>query len=222
MGSILLVAYSLSPRPPCPRTNYPFSLQPQLELLYPGSDSLVQGWNFDNSTPSAGPDSIVQFKQPCLPDSSMAIYWPWGVYQNITGELVQAQYADGWEFIAHGVTALNGTKLALVPMSATYANINNPGGYAVIYQDEEGRLGAVIPPKDNIGLPDPYYPSWQQGKRSSLYHGSSRSCRCRNLTGEVPSSSPLTVVPAKERPCSLYPRPTLELQKSSEHVYPLR
>lgn len=198
-------------------TNYLSPLKTQIELLYPGSESLVRGWNYVNTTDTPGPDSINQFNESCMPDSSIAFYWPWAVYQNITGELVQAYFNSGWKFTGHLVFALHHTKLALVPLSTSYAKIQSPGGYAIIYQSETGTLGTIIPPTNNLGLPDNYNASWPQRKHTSLLF-----MPTPQSNKGTPSSPPRSYVPVKERSRSLYPRPALKLPRLSKHVYPLR
>jgi len=85
-------------------------------------------------------------------ESALAAYWPWLVYQEATGALAHVRNnppasldpGASWGAAGINVTALLGTKLAMVPASANYTRIAGWGGYAVFYQDRDSRLSVAV------------------------------------------------------------------------------
>jgi hypothetical protein len=85
-------------------------------------------------------------------ESALAAYWPWLVHQDATGALVHirnnppANLEPGaaWGAAGINVTALLGTRLAMVPASANFTRIAGWGGYAVFYQGRDSRLSVAV------------------------------------------------------------------------------
>jgi len=132
-------------------------------------NSGLYGANFNSLTTGlVDEDSVNGRKISTGTNSSLAAYWPWTIYQDTAGELhhVRNKLYAGWSPNALwddnkiGVSALAGSKMAIVPMSANFTRIAVKGGYAVFYQAPDGRLSVAITDLNNPGI-DPTYPlSW--------------------------------------------------------------
>ncbi|KAK1833981.1 hypothetical protein QBC39DRAFT_278051 [Podospora conica] len=129
-------------------------VKPQTELFYTGSGTRLLGVNFNDQTSSRiVNDSINNMGYSTGPDSDLAAYWPWTVYQEAGGALVHVRNnpaeaitpADRWGNAQINVTALSGSRLAAVPVSTNYTRIADRGGYAVFYQGLDSRLKVTVP-----------------------------------------------------------------------------
>jgi len=129
------------------------SMQAQTQLFYTGGDVRLLGTNMnDQSDPRVVEDSINNAAYTTDRESSLAAYWPWLVCQSPNGGLVHVRNnppanlnpASTWGSADIGVTALAGTKLAMVPLSTNYTNIAGKGGYGVFYQGTDSRLSVTI------------------------------------------------------------------------------
>ena len=128
-------------------------MQAQTQLFYTGGDVRLLGTNMnDQSDPSIVEDSINMAGYITNRESSLAAYWPWLVCQSANGGLVHvrnnppANLDPGpvWGSADINITALGGTKLAMVPVSTNYTRIAAMGGYAVFYQGTDSRLLVAI------------------------------------------------------------------------------
>ncbi|KAK0634202.1 hypothetical protein B0T14DRAFT_467522 [Immersiella caudata] len=141
----------------------------QTQLVYSGDRNRYLSSNINEQyTPRFTDDSVNAKQYTMGPNSSLASYWPWTVYQDSADRLHHvrnlllsgdAPQAD-WDNNVMEITALNGSRLAVVPMSTNMTRITQKGGYAVFYQNPQGRLSVSITSLDSPQL-DPTYPlSW--------------------------------------------------------------
>ncbi|KAI9148161.1 hypothetical protein HJFPF1_11985 [Paramyrothecium foliicola] len=83
-------------------------------------------------------------------ESNLAAYGGWLVYQEANGELaIRVRYPSRgvWRFNAlseGGVEALDGTSLAIVPLSTNHTRVLEEGAVGVVYQTRNERLAATI------------------------------------------------------------------------------
>jgi len=128
-------------------------MQAQTQLFYTGGDVRLLGTNMnDRSDPRIIEDSINNVGYTTSRESSLAAYWPWLVSQNANGGLVHVRNnppanlepAAAWGAADINITALGGTKLAMVPVSTNYTRIASRGGYGVFYQGTDSRLSVAI------------------------------------------------------------------------------
>ncbi|KAK0719221.1 hypothetical protein B0H67DRAFT_149002 [Lasiosphaeris hirsuta] len=128
-------------------------VQPQTQLFYTGSQNRFLGTSFnDQSNPSIVEDSVNNKQYTTGPDSSVAAYWPWSIYQNAEAGLVHVRNnppafigpSDTWDQSTINITALAGSKIAMVPVSTNATRIAGKGGYGVFYQSLDSRLSAAV------------------------------------------------------------------------------
>ena len=103
-------------------------------------------------------DSIVNQGYYTGFNSSIVTYWPRIITQNPDGNLQETSF--NWQVRNLNVTALKATRLAIVPMSTNYTKTKVKGGYAVFYQQEDGRLEVSITDLYSKDLPPDYVISW--------------------------------------------------------------
>ncbi|KAK4034580.1 hypothetical protein C8A01DRAFT_38933 [Parachaetomium inaequale] len=127
----------------------------QIEVFYSAIKKL-QGFNLsrlNQTNPETNADSVVDKGYPTGPDTRLAAYWPWTVYQGSTGELFHVrnklladtlQPVSDWDNGNLGIPAMNGSRLAVVPTSTNFTRIATTGGYAVFYQNSDARLAVSI------------------------------------------------------------------------------
>ncbi|KAK0652631.1 hypothetical protein B0T16DRAFT_406536 [Cercophora newfieldiana] len=142
-------------------------MQPQTQLFYTGGEVRLLGTNInDQSDPRIVEDSINNMAYTADRESSLAAYWPWLVCQSPNGGLVHVRNnppanldpSASWGSFDIGVTALAGTKLAMVPLSTNYTKIADKGGYAVFYQGTDSRLSVAITHLNELN--SSYVQSW--------------------------------------------------------------
>ncbi|KAI0451618.1 hypothetical protein F5B21DRAFT_527882 [Xylaria acuta] len=119
---------------------------PQLELFFLNKSSLLSGNNFrEGTTPLGGLyDSIDEYPVPIHSKSRLGTYWPYIVMQKPDLSLHLVYYlllnpVKGiWQNRSLGITAPEGTALAIVPLSSSY---DDPYPAALIYRRNDGPLG---------------------------------------------------------------------------------
>ena len=143
----------LFPRRRCISHSLTDRMQAQTQLFYTGGDLRLLGTNMnDRSDPRIVEDSINSAAYTTSRESSLAAYWPWLVCQSVSGGLVHVRNnppanldpGAAWGAADINITALGGTKLAMVPVSTNYTRIASRGGYAVFYQGIDSRLSVAI------------------------------------------------------------------------------
>jgi len=142
-------------------------LQAQTQLFYIGDEARLLGTNInDQSSPRIVEDSINSKLYVTGSESNLAAYWPWVIFQDSKGGLVHVRNnppsamtpASEWAWANINITALVGTKLAMVPVSTNYTRIASRGGYGVFYQGTDSRLAVAI---THLSEMDSTYPlSW--------------------------------------------------------------
>ncbi|KAI8954391.1 hypothetical protein F4801DRAFT_587499 [Xylaria longipes] len=116
---------------------------PQYELFFQNTSSLVTGNNFrDRVTgPGGGFDSIDEYPILAHSRSRLSTCWPYIVLQkpNLTLHVVNWVGAGEnlWQNQSLGITALEGTSLAVLPLSISY---EAPYGAALVYRGSDGLL----------------------------------------------------------------------------------
>ncbi|KAK4445468.1 hypothetical protein QBC34DRAFT_333125, partial [Podospora aff. communis PSN243] len=142
-------------------------MQPQTQLFYTGGEIRLLGTNMnDQSDPRIVEDSINNMGYTTDRESSLTAYWPWLICQSPNGGLVHVRNnppanldpSANWGSFDIGVTALAGTKLAMVPVSTNYTKIADKGGYAVFYQGTDSRLLVFITHLNELN--SSYVQSW--------------------------------------------------------------
>ncbi|KAK1750419.1 hypothetical protein QBC47DRAFT_120912 [Echria macrotheca] len=143
--------------------------QPQVELFYTGESTRLLGTNFnDQSKPSVAEDSVTEMEIVTGVNSSLTSYWPWTIYQDGSGGLlhVRNQLGGGWspasiwDVNRINITAMMGTKLAMVPLSANFTRIAVKAGYAVFYQALDGTLSVAATDINSPERDPSYAVSW--------------------------------------------------------------
>lgn len=176
--------------------------QPQVQFFFTDAAKRLLGVNLNpNHSPKMQDDSIGDVNLTTGAKSSIAAYWPYVVFQDGDGELnevMNVPFANAalhpaaeWATRKLGVRGADGTRLAVVPLSANYSRIVSKGGYGIFYQRNDGRLFAHIP--DLGSLPSNYTSSWPTCKSTSaewvrLDHCSANTERRRD-TADFPSIS---------------------------------
>jgi len=148
---------------------YGESLNGQTQLVYSGERNRFLSSNLnDRITPRVTDDSVNAKQYTMGSNSSLGSYWPWTLYQDSTGRLhhVRNQLRSGyspaaeWDEAMLDIVAMNGSSLAIVPMSTNMSRIAEKGGYSLFYQDLQGRLAVSVIDLNSPQL-DPTYPlSW--------------------------------------------------------------
>ena len=141
----------------------------QTQLTYNGQKSRLLSTSFnDASTPNVAEDSVNNMEIYTGLNSSFAQYWPWTMYQDTAAGLHHVRNrllagfspASEWDDNRINVTALAGSKLAIVPMSANFSRIALKGGYAVFYQGIDSRLAVTVTDLNSPELDSTYPLSW--------------------------------------------------------------
>lgn len=117
--------------------------------------------------PPIGDDSVNNVQIVTGLNSSLSSYWPWTIQQDSGGGLLHVRNKLGgfapraeWDVNRINITALVGSSLAVVPMSANFSRIALKGGYGVFFQATDGRLSVAVTDLESPEL-DPTYPlSW--------------------------------------------------------------
>lgn len=152
--------------------NNPPPPQPQINLFYTGVSNRFLGTTFNSQlTPNTSESSANQLQIYTGRDSALAAYWPWTLYQDLGGVLYHVRNrllsdfspsVTDWDNNRLNTTALSGSRLAVVPMSANFSRIALKGGYAVFYQDPSSqKLAVAVTDLDSPQLAKDYPLSWQ-------------------------------------------------------------
>ncbi|KAJ4287051.1 hypothetical protein N0V88_007817 [Collariella sp. IMI 366227] len=145
------------------------NFMPQVELFYIGFKNRFFGVSFnEKATPPVSEDSVNTKKIITHVNSSVAAYWPWTIYQNPEGVLYHVRNLQDRDFRASSywdnnrinITALTGSRLAVVPMSTHFDRIAIKGGYAVFYQDVNEKLAVSVTDLTSPELKADYALSW--------------------------------------------------------------
>ena len=143
---------------------YETKYAPQVELFYTGARSRFYGGNInDRYTPPTNADSVNRLKLSTGPNSSVAAYWPWIVFQSSdgSGDMVRLRSrlhpglapAAEWDQTDISIQAMVGSKLAAVPLSSNYSRSSQRGGLAIFYQNSDDKLAVVVPESDANDAP---------------------------------------------------------------------
>ncbi|OHE91281.1 hypothetical protein CORC01_13439 [Colletotrichum orchidophilum] len=147
---------------------YNTSYKPQTELYYTNSDGRVLGVSInDELNPSYEEDSIKSLALSSRVNSSVAAYWPWFIYQEVSGVIVEVRNrlldefapAAEWDTKRLNAIADDDSRLALVPLSTNFDKMAVQGGYGIFYQ-VDGGLVALIPDLGSDQLAKDYADSW--------------------------------------------------------------
>lgn len=158
--------------------------QPQTELFYTGEKSRLLGTNLnDVNSPSITEDSVNAVGITMGANSTLAAYWPWTIYQSTDASLHRVRNrlystfspSTTWDGNRIGISALPGSKLAIVPCSANFTRIALKGGYGVFYQTLDGRLSVAVTDSNSPEVDPLYSLSWPTGMFAGLGHNPS-SC----------------------------------------------
>ncbi|KAJ2970914.1 hypothetical protein NUW58_g9557 [Xylaria curta] len=134
---------------------------PQYELFFQNTSYLVTGNNFrDGISPQGGLfDSIDERPILAHSKSRLTTYWPYVALQkpNLTLHVINwiGEVGNPWQNQSLGITALEGTSLAILPQSASYGY---PYRAALIYRGPNGLLAL-----HSLDNPWPFTASNQQG-----------------------------------------------------------
>ncbi|KXH32347.1 hypothetical protein CSIM01_05769 [Colletotrichum simmondsii] len=144
------------------------SLKPQTEVFYTNDDGRVLGVSINDAlSPNYEEDSIKNMVLNSRVNSSVAAYWPWVIYQESSGGIVEVRNrlraefspAAEWDKKRLNISADSDSRLALVPLSANFSKIAVQGGYGIFYQ-VNGALVALIPDLGSDELTTDYADSW--------------------------------------------------------------
>ncbi|KAJ0311021.1 hypothetical protein COL516b_001723 [Colletotrichum fioriniae] len=147
---------------------YDASYQPQTEVFYTNDDGRVLGVSINDAlSPNYEEDSIKNMVLNSRVNSSVAAYWPWVMYQESSGGIVEVRNrlrtefspAAEWDKKRLNVSADSDSRLALVPLSTNFSKIAVQGGYGIFYQ-VNGALVALIPDLGSDELATDYADSW--------------------------------------------------------------
>ncbi|VUC32460.1 unnamed protein product [Clonostachys rosea] len=110
----------------------------QAEMFYLNDSSVVNGINYIRSG-GFNPDSVNNetFKN-AIDGSDLAAYWPYVAYQSIDGILQLIIFP--WKIKDLKIRAKHGSRLALIPTSRNFTEIQNSGRWALVYQNEDGKI----------------------------------------------------------------------------------
>ncbi|KAL2130594.1 hypothetical protein VTI74DRAFT_6206 [Chaetomium olivicolor] len=142
---------------------------PQIELFYTGFKNRLLGISFNPlDTPSVSEDSINKVNIFTNLNTSLTAYWPWTIYQDPTGVLYHVRNLLGgnfrpssqWDNNRINITAITASRLAIVPMSASFRRIAVKGGYAIFYQDVNEKLAVTVTDLNSPQLAKDYPLSW--------------------------------------------------------------
>ncbi|KAL2881493.1 hypothetical protein SGCOL_003059 [Colletotrichum sp. CLE4] len=144
---------------------------PQTEVFYTNDEGRVLGVSINDAlSPNSEEDSIKSMVLSSRVNGSVAAYWPWVLYQESTGGIVEVRNrlrsefapAAEWDKKRLNATADSDSRLALVPLSANFSKIAVQGGYGIFYQTS-GSLVALIPDLGSDLLAADYADSWPTG-----------------------------------------------------------
>ncbi|KAK0376888.1 hypothetical protein CLIM01_05734 [Colletotrichum limetticola] len=147
---------------------YDASYQPQTEVFYTNDDGRVLGVSINDALSSNyEEDSIKNMVLNSRVNSSVAAYWPWVIYQESSGGIVEVRNrlrtefspAAEWDKKRLNISADSDSRLALVPLSTNFSKIAVQGGYGIFYQ-VNGALVALIPDLGSDELATDYADSW--------------------------------------------------------------
>ncbi|KAI1735383.1 hypothetical protein F4680DRAFT_453070 [Xylaria scruposa] len=120
----------------------------QIEFFYLRNTSSLSGSNFkQGTTPLTGIDDSIDTYHPIPlhPKTRLSAYWPYVVMQKPNLSLYLVNYYFGpiespalpWQDRSLGITAIEGTALAIVPQASLY---ENPFPAALVYRRDDGLL----------------------------------------------------------------------------------
>ncbi|KAH8898027.1 hypothetical protein GQ53DRAFT_803106 [Thozetella sp. PMI_491] len=126
--------------------------------LYVNKTGFINGVKYIDTSAAAGTtqEEINQRSYSVKSGSNVAAYWPWVVFQdwsgfiNVANSMADPPYSNK----ALKSVAIEGTKLAVVPLSTKYTKITN-SSYGVFYQMANGQLAATVPGPTVWGDEDP-------------------------------------------------------------------
>lgn len=155
------------------------SQNPQTELFYSTGSSVLGVSINDATTPAFQPDSVNSRKLVPGVNSSVAAYWPWLIYQDGDGDLVQVRNllfssyspSSSWDVGKLGVFALTASRLAVAPLSTNITKSSWKGGYAIFYQGKDNKIHVNVPEINSSEIPQPYARSLPSSKSISLVLG---------------------------------------------------
>jgi hypothetical protein len=146
--------------------------QPQIELFYSGLKTRLLGVNFnENLRPVLSQGAITHLHIHTTPNTGVTSYWPWTLFQLadgsvrhlrnlLVGDKREPNKVD-WDINPINVTALTGSRLAVVPMSSNSTYITSKAGYAVFYQDPTTKqLAVAVPDLHNPEVKPVYRLPW--------------------------------------------------------------
>ena len=123
-------------------------------------------WVFPDTGPDIGrPGSLTAQKYPAHDQTKISAYWPYVVYQGVSGEIRAAHYAcheesECWhDAVLNTTQATNGTRLVALPLAQ---NLSTMG---LFYQEEGGRFLAYT---HNASRDSQI---WQNGTSNVFYTG---------------------------------------------------
>ncbi|KAL2257147.1 hypothetical protein VTK26DRAFT_593 [Humicola hyalothermophila] len=147
---------------------YREAMQPQVELFYTSANRVL-GLSINKKfAPEVQPDSVNEERLRPAVNSSIAAYWPWMIYQDTEGDLIQVRnlLAGGsyspqssWDVDKLGVFPLLGSSLAVVPLFTNITKSSWKGGYAIFYQGSDNHIHVHIPEINAEDIRQPYYHS---------------------------------------------------------------
>uniref|UniRef100_A0A8H7K6M3 Fucose-specific lectin n=1 Tax=Bionectria ochroleuca TaxID=29856 RepID=A0A8H7K6M3_BIOOC len=110
----------------------------QVEMFFLNDSSVVNGINYVRSN-GFNPDSVNNetFKN-AIDGSDLAAYWPYVAYQSIDSVLQLIIYP--WKNKDLKIRAKRGSRLALIPTSRNFTEIQDSGRWALVYQNEDGKI----------------------------------------------------------------------------------
>ncbi|KAK4120276.1 hypothetical protein N657DRAFT_625561 [Parathielavia appendiculata] len=146
--------------------------RPQTQLFYTDFHTRLLGININAQLqPNVSDDSVNKVDVSTGPNSSLAAYWPWTIYQDPTGELYHVRNLLGGNYEpsvffwdnneTNTTTALNASRLAVVPTSTNFSLIAVKAGYAVFYQDAaSNKLAVAITDLASPEVPEGFAQPW--------------------------------------------------------------
>lgn len=122
-------------------------------------------------------DSVNNATAAATTGSSLTGYWPYCGYINQDGEVAvvgNVPYSDtrlsptsNWTVTSLAMSAMPGSKLAIVPLVSTMADLLGAGGYGVFYQDTNGNLVYTQPNREAADANGTLIDSWPTGESTT-------------------------------------------------------
>ncbi|KAK4098890.1 hypothetical protein N658DRAFT_430994 [Parathielavia hyrcaniae] len=145
--------------------------QPQIQLFYTDFQTRLLGIAINaQAQPNISDDSVNKKTISTGRNSSLTAYWPWAMYQSGAGTLFHVRNLlsgsfepsdSSWDNNETNTTALDGSRLAVVPTSTDFALIAVKAGYAVFYQHPASRrLAVAITDLGHPQVPDGFTQPW--------------------------------------------------------------